>query len=116
MRAVPQEPNRQPGVRLWPRQGPSLYAEPATSYLSAGVTGDMGLFRQLYVQVLIGILLAVALGLAAPQAALAMKPLGDAFIALLKRDGTMTLVGAPATDSKLLPGSTRMHDPPAALS
>ena len=28
--------------------------------------------------------LAVALGLAAPQAALAMKPLGDAFIALLR--------------------------------
>ena len=44
----------------------------------------MRLLRQLYVQVLIGILLAVVLGLAAPQVALAMKPLGDAFIALLR--------------------------------
>ena len=44
----------------------------------------MAIFRQLYVQVLIGLLLAVALGLTAPQAALAMKPLGDAFIALLR--------------------------------
>ncbi len=44
----------------------------------------MAIFRQLYVQVLIGLLLAIALGLTAPQAALAMKPLGDAFIALLR--------------------------------
>lgn len=44
----------------------------------------MILLRQLYVQVLIGIFLAVVLGLTAPQVAIAMKPLGDAFIALLR--------------------------------
>lgn len=44
----------------------------------------MGIFRQLYIQVLLGILLAVVLGLTAPAVALAMKPLGDAFIALLR--------------------------------
>ena len=44
----------------------------------------MSLLRQLYVQVLIGIALAIVLGLVAPGLALAMKPLGDAFIALLR--------------------------------
>jgi aerobic C4-dicarboxylate transport protein len=44
----------------------------------------MALLRQLYIQVLIGILLAVVLGIAAPNTAIAMKPLGDAFIALLR--------------------------------
>jgi aerobic C4-dicarboxylate transport protein len=42
------------------------------------------LLRQLYIQVLIGIVLGVTLGLVAPDAAVGMKPLGDAFIALLK--------------------------------
>jgi aerobic C4-dicarboxylate transport protein len=42
------------------------------------------LLKQLYIQVLIGIILGVALGLVAPDAALRMKPLGDAFIALLR--------------------------------
>ena len=44
----------------------------------------MKLLRQLYVQVLVGIALAVALGIAAPGVAIGMKPLGDAFIALLR--------------------------------
>jgi aerobic C4-dicarboxylate transport protein len=44
----------------------------------------MALLRQLYVQVLIGILFAIMLGIAAPATAVAMKPLGDAFIALLR--------------------------------
>ena len=44
----------------------------------------MRLLKQLYIQVLIGIALGVALGLVAPDAALLMKPLGDAFIALLR--------------------------------
>lgn len=44
----------------------------------------MALLRQLYVQVLIGIVLAIVLGIAAPSIAIAMKPLGDAFIALLR--------------------------------
>ena len=44
----------------------------------------MAMLRQLYVQVLIGIALAIVLGVLAPDAAIAMKPLGDAFIALLR--------------------------------
>lgn len=44
----------------------------------------MSFLKQLYIQVLIGIALAVVLGFAAPATAVAMKPLGDAFIALLR--------------------------------
>ncbi len=44
----------------------------------------MGILRHLYVQVLIGILLGVALGMLHPTWAVEMKVLGDAFIALLK--------------------------------
>jgi aerobic C4-dicarboxylate transport protein len=44
----------------------------------------MAIFRQLYVQVLIAIALAVVFGILAPAAAIEMKPLGDAFIALLR--------------------------------
>lgn len=44
----------------------------------------MARLRQLYVQVIIGILAGIALGLAAPDAAVAMKPLGDGFITLLR--------------------------------
>src|SRR5476651_587201 len=44
----------------------------------------MALFRQLYIQVLVAIVLAVLLGVAAPATAIEMKPLGDAFIALLR--------------------------------
>ena len=40
--------------------------------------------KKLHVQVLIGLACAVVLGLAAPQWAMAMKPLGQGFIALLK--------------------------------
>src|SRR3954463_4215169 len=44
----------------------------------------MRILRQLYVQVLIGILAAVVLGILMPETAVQMKPLGDAFIALLR--------------------------------
>jgi aerobic C4-dicarboxylate transport protein len=44
----------------------------------------MRLLKQLYVQVLIAVAAAAALGLAAPSVAVAMKPFGDGFIALLK--------------------------------
>lgn len=44
----------------------------------------MARLRQLYVQVIIGIVVGIALGLLAPTTAVAMKPLGDAFIALLR--------------------------------
>jgi aerobic C4-dicarboxylate transport protein len=44
----------------------------------------MGALRKVYVQVLVAIVLAIAFGLLAPQEAVAMKPLGDSFVALLK--------------------------------
>jgi aerobic C4-dicarboxylate transport protein len=44
----------------------------------------MRLFKQLYVQVLIGVAAAVVVGFAAPATAIRMKPFGDGFIALLK--------------------------------
>lgn len=44
----------------------------------------MGILRKLYVQVLIAIALAIVFGLVAPHSAVQMKPLGDAFINLLK--------------------------------
>jgi aerobic C4-dicarboxylate transport protein len=44
----------------------------------------MKLLRQLYIQVIIGIIIAIVLGLVDPATAVKMKPLGDAFIALLR--------------------------------
>jgi aerobic C4-dicarboxylate transport protein len=44
----------------------------------------MAIVRQLYVQVLIAIVLAVILGIVSPTTAVEMKPFGDAFIALLR--------------------------------
>jgi aerobic C4-dicarboxylate transport protein len=44
----------------------------------------MRLLRQLYIQVLIAIALAIVLGIMAPDIAVQMKPLGDAFIAMLR--------------------------------
>ena len=46
--------------------------------------GGMRLLKQLYLQVLIGIGAGIALGLIAPASGIAMKPLGDGFIALLR--------------------------------
>jgi aerobic C4-dicarboxylate transport protein len=47
-------------------------------------TTSRPLFGPLYVQVLVAIAAGVGLGLAAPSIAVAMKPLGDGFIALLR--------------------------------
>jgi aerobic C4-dicarboxylate transport protein len=44
----------------------------------------MNHLKKLHIQVILALLLAVALGLAAPETAMAMKPLGQGFIALLK--------------------------------
>ncbi len=59
--------------------------------MSAATTADgavrktkLPLYRQLYVQVFIAILLGVLLGHVYPQIAVQMKPLGDAFIKLIK--------------------------------
>ena len=47
-------------------------------------TGRVPFYRILYVQVLIGILLAIVVGNFFPATAVAMKPLGDGFIKLIK--------------------------------
>ncbi|WP_018259967.1 C4-dicarboxylate transporter DctA [Methylobacterium sp. WSM2598] len=44
----------------------------------------MARLKPLYVQVIIGIVAGILLGILAPEAAVAVKPLGDAFIALLR--------------------------------
>ncbi|MET4247253.1 cation:dicarboxylase symporter family transporter [Bradyrhizobium sp. LA6.7] len=44
----------------------------------------MSILKQLYVQVIIGIVAAVLLGILSPSTAVSMKPLGDAFISLLR--------------------------------
>ncbi|MCE3254723.1 MAG: Sodium:dicarboxylate symporter [Rickettsiaceae bacterium] len=44
----------------------------------------MTLFKNLYLQVLIAVVIAVIFGIANPEAAQAMKPLGDGFIKLIK--------------------------------
>jgi aerobic C4-dicarboxylate transport protein len=64
----------------------------------------MAILRQLYIQVLIGILAAIALGILAPGAAVAMKPLGDAFIALLR------MMLAPIIFCTVVHGLTHISD------
>ena len=64
----------------------------------------MGVIRQLYVQVLIGIALAVLLGIALPGVAVQMKPLGDAFIALLR------MLLAPIIFCSVVLGLTHVRD------
>src|ERR1019366_1912574 len=51
---------------------------------SVNIWAIVKLLRQLWFQVLIGILAGVALGVVAPRAAGQMKPVGDGFIALLR--------------------------------
>ena len=48
--------------------------------MAAGVR----LFEQLWFQVLVGMAAGILLGVLAPDAGAAMKPLGDAFIALIR--------------------------------
>ena len=64
----------------------------------------MKAIRQLYVQVLIGIALAIVLGIAAPGIAVQMKPLGDAFIALLR------MLLAPIIFCSVVLGLTHVRD------
>lgn len=64
----------------------------------------MALLRQLYIQVLIGIALAILLGIASPALAVDMKPLGDAFIALLR------MLLAPIIFCSVVLGLTHVRD------
>ncbi|WP_240500045.1 cation:dicarboxylate symporter family transporter [Sphingomonas montana] len=60
--------------------------------------------KKLHIQVLIALVLAVALGLAAPEWGTAMKPIGQAFIALLK------MMLAPIIFLTLVHGLTHVSD------
>jgi aerobic C4-dicarboxylate transport protein len=71
---------------------------------SGGSEKAMAILRQLYVQVLVGILAAIALGILAPGAAVAMKPFGDAFIALLR------MMLAPIIFCSVVQGLTHISD------
>ena len=64
----------------------------------------MRLLRQLYVQVLIALALASVVGVLAPAAAIQMKPLGDAFIALLR------MLLAPIIFCSVVLGLTHVKD------
>jgi aerobic C4-dicarboxylate transport protein len=64
----------------------------------------MRLLRQLWFQVLVGMVLGVALGHFAPATGAAMKPLGDAFIALIRM-----LIG-PVIFCTVVHGVARMND------
>ncbi|QHF03209.1 cation:dicarboxylase symporter family transporter [Pseudomonas asturiensis] len=64
----------------------------------------MNQLKKLHVQVLIALAAAVILGFAAPQWAVAMKPLGQAFIALLK------MMLAPIVFVTLVHGLTHVQD------
>ena len=65
---------------------------------------DVGLLRQLYIQVLIGIVAGIILGVAAPGIAVDMKPLGDGFIALLR------MLLAPIIFCTVVHGLAHIHD------
>jgi aerobic C4-dicarboxylate transport protein len=64
----------------------------------------MSILRQLYIQVLIGIALAILLGILDPALAVQMKPLGDAFIALLR------MLLAPIIFCSVVLGLTHVRD------
>jgi aerobic C4-dicarboxylate transport protein len=64
----------------------------------------LSFFRKLYVQVLIAVALAMALGMAAPSLAIQMKPLGDAFISLLR------MMLAPIIFCTVVTGTAHVRD------
>jgi aerobic C4-dicarboxylate transport protein len=66
--------------------------------------GRFGLFGKLWFQVLVGMLAGIVLGHFAPAAGAAMKPLGDAFIALIRM-----LIG-PVIFCTVVHGVARMND------
>jgi len=71
---------------------------------AAGGGREMRMLRELYIQVLIAIGFAILLGVTAPGAAVHMKPLGDAFIALLR------MLLAPIMFCTVVLGFTHVRD------
>ena len=66
--------------------------------------GFLRVFRLLYVQVLVGIALGIAVGAIWPDVGVALKPLGDAFIKLIK------MAVAPVIFCTIVSGIARMSD------
>ena len=66
--------------------------------------GLLRVFRLLYVQVLVGIALGIAVGAIWPDIGVALKPLGDAFIKLIK------MAVAPVIFCTIVSGIARMSD------
>ena len=62
------------------------------------------LYAHLYLQVLVAIILGVTLGIIRPDWAVAMKPLGDAFIKLIK------MMIAPIIFTTIVVGIAKMGD------
>ena len=65
---------------------------------------DMAIFKQLYIQVILGIIIGVVTGIEWPDTAAAMKPLGDGFIALLR------MMLAPIIFCSVVTGLTHVAD------
>uniref|UniRef100_UPI0025E912A7 cation:dicarboxylate symporter family transporter n=1 Tax=Sphingomonas sp. TaxID=28214 RepID=UPI0025E912A7 len=70
----------------------------------ASLAAPVPWYRHLYVQVLAAIALGVALGIVAPATAEAMKPIGDAFIKLVK------MIIAPVIFLTIVTGIAGMRD------
>src|SRR5664280_834864 len=70
----------------------------------AGVRKSRSLLGPLWLQIMVGIVLGVVLGALFPRFAIALKPLGDAFIQLIR----MTL--APIIFATVVVGIARMGD------
>src|ERR1700759_1024889 len=64
----------------------------------------MSIFRKIYVQVLLAIFIGIAFGAIWPNAGAAMKPLGDAFISLIRM-----MIG-PVIFCTIVHGIGSMHD------
>src|SRR5689334_7910338 len=76
----------------------------AGSSISPASGQSPALYRRLYFQVLVGIVLGVLLGWLRPDLGIAMKPLGDAFIKLIR------MVIAPITFATVVVGIAKMGD------
>ena len=75
-----------------------------TAEFSAPTAAPAPWWRHLYIQVLVAIALAVALGVFAPATGEAMKPIGDAFIKLVK------MIIAPVIFLTIVTGIAGMRD------
>jgi aerobic C4-dicarboxylate transport protein len=72
--------------------------------MTQAVHGQPPVYRRLYFQVLVGIILGIVLGWLRPDLGVAMKPLGDAFIKLIR------MVIAPIIFATVVVGIAKMGD------